>query len=68
MSRGENNAVERAPFSRETFEDYVLSHGFGEPTRHGLVLGQQLYDAGDDYATIGHEIVARGLTADLEHE
>jgi hypothetical protein len=51
----------RPAFDAVQFADFVASHGFGDPTPEGYNLGLQLYAAGDDYATIGAEVTARGL-------
>lgn len=57
------NADEDIPtFDEDMAHDYIASHGFGVPTVEGLAHAKLLYEAGDDYATIGHEIVARGMT------
>ena len=50
------------PFDEELAYDYIQSHGFGPPSDKGMALARELYEAGDDYATIGHEVVARQLT------
>lgn len=54
-----------SPFSERSFEEYVCSHGFGDPLPEAIGLGRLLHAEGDDYATIGHEIVARGLVEGL---
>ena len=54
------------PFDEEAFHDYVVAHGYGEPTPEGYKLGRQLTDLGDDYALAAVEVVARGLTQDKE--
>jgi hypothetical protein len=41
--------------------DYVASHGVGDVNPDGITLAYALWAQGDDYATIGHEIVFRGL-------
>ena len=51
-------------FDPDECHDFVVSHGFGEPTEAGYSLARELFAAGDDYATIGHEVVARCLTTD----
>jgi hypothetical protein len=51
---------------REQLHDFVAAHGFGAPTADGYIVGQQLIEHGDDYATAAAEIVARGLTEDPE--
>lgn len=53
-------------FDLNTFHDYVVAHGFGEPTAAGYQVGKELVMAGDDYATAAAEITARGLTAEAE--
>ncbi|KRW83694.1 hypothetical protein [Marinobacter sp. P4B1] len=50
-------------FDWERCEEYILSHGFGEPLFVAQAVARELWAEGDDYATIGHEVVARGLTA-----
>ena len=47
--------------------DFVVSHGFGAPTDAGYTVAEELFTQGDDYATIGHELVARSLTTALSH-
>jgi hypothetical protein len=53
-------------FDRDTFHDYVVTHGYGQPTEEGYEVGQELMKTGDDYATAAAEVVARGLTAESE--
>jgi len=48
-------------FDRDTFHDYVISHGYGSPTEEGYMLGKELMQSGDDYATAAAEVSARGL-------
>lgn len=50
----------------EILVDFILSHGYGEPTQDGLKLGLELLAAGDDYATAAAEVVSRGLTVEAE--
>jgi hypothetical protein len=57
---------EMRQFDEIELADYVCSHGFGDPTQEGVELGKKLIADGDDYATAGHEIVARGLTTESE--
>lgn len=51
-------------FDEDMAHDYVASHGFGVPTQEGLRVAKVLFDNGDEYADIGHEVVARGLTVE----
>ena len=44
-------------FDEDMAHDYILAHGFGPPSDEGMALARKLYEAGDDYATIGHEVV-----------
>lgn len=53
-------------FDRDTFHDFVVTHGYGEPTEDGFAVGQELMRSGDDYATAAAEVVARGLTTEAE--
>lgn len=53
-------------FDEDMAHDYIASHGFGVPTAEGLAHAQLLFEAGDDYATIGHEIVGLGLTMGVQ--
>lgn len=46
--------------------DFILSHGYGEPTPEGLKLGLDLMAKGDDYSTAAAEVVAHGLTVEAE--
>jgi hypothetical protein len=55
-------------FDRDTFQDFVCSHGFGEASEEGIQLGIMLTMTGDDYATAAAEVSARGLTIDAEEE
>ena len=55
-------------FDRDTFHDYVASHGFGVPTQEAYELAEKLFVRNPDYADLGHEVVARGLTTDFEGE
>ena len=48
--------------------DFVVVHGFGAPTAAGYMLGKELMDEGDDYATAAAEIVARRMTDDAEQD
>lgn len=50
-------------FNQNELEDFIVSHGFGEGTKEGLLLGKQLVLNGDDYSTAAHEVVFRGLTS-----
>ena len=50
------------PFDEDLAHDYILAHGFGPPSDKGMALARELYGEGQDYATIGHEVVARRLT------
>ncbi|RCW64045.1 hypothetical protein DET61_11686 [Marinobacter nauticus] len=54
--------VRREAFDWEKCEDYIASHGFGPADAQAQSVARELWEEGDDYATIGHEIVARGLT------
>lgn len=49
-------------FNLETFIDFVMSHGYGEPTPAGIEKGKQLMQEGDGYASAAAEIVTLGLT------
>jgi hypothetical protein len=49
-------------FDEDMAHDYIASHGFGVPTEEGLKVARMLFDNGDEYADIGHEVVARALT------
>lgn len=49
-------------FDRDTFSDYVVAHGSGEPTPEGYALAERLLQEGDTYSTAAWEIVHRGLT------
>lgn len=60
--------VRREAFDWERCEDYIASHGFGSALLTAQDVARELYEQGDDYATIGHEIVARGLTFDQEDD
>lgn len=51
-------------FNSDSFHDYVVAHGAGIPTPEGYEMGRRLIAEGDDYATAGHEVVARGLVQD----
>lgn len=55
-------------FDRDTFHDYVASHGFGVPTAEAYQLAEKLFVRNPDYADLGHEVVARGLTSELAAE
>lgn len=46
--------------------DFIMSHGYGEPTSEGLALGLSLLSSGDDYATAAAEVVSRGMTTEAE--
>lgn len=62
------NEVYRRAFNWDEAQDYAASHGFGLPLQSARSVAEKLFREGDDYATIGHEIVALGLTSDLENE
>lgn len=49
-------------FDQDTLCDYIAAHGFGDPSDEGLELAFNMARQGDDYATIAHEVVFRGLT------
>ncbi len=51
-------------FNAETFQDFVVAHGYGEAIDEGMRLGQELIENGGDVATAAFEVVARGLTKD----
>lgn len=46
--------------------DFIMSHGYGEPTPEGLSFGLSLLSSGDDYATAAAEVVSRGMTTEAE--
>lgn len=46
--------------------DFIMSHGYGEPTSEGLAFGLSLLSSGDDYATAAAEVVSRGMTTEDE--
>ncbi|APD91994.1 MAG: hypothetical protein CBC55_02640 [Gammaproteobacteria bacterium TMED95] len=54
-------------FDKDLCHDFVVSHGFGAPTDTGYTVAVELFSQGDDYATIGHELVARSLTTELSN-
>ncbi|MCP4116144.1 MAG: hypothetical protein GY737_12205 [Desulfobacteraceae bacterium] len=60
--------VRREAFDWEKCEDYIASHGFGPALLKAQEVARELWELGDDYATIGHEIVARGLTFNQEED
>lgn len=55
---------EPTEYDADTLHDYVIAHGSGTPTPAAYTLAAALWSQGDDYATIAHEIVFRGLTND----
>lgn len=65
--KGLNEVYQRA-FDWDEAQDYVATHGCGLPLKSARPVAEQLFREGDDYATIGHEIVALGLTSVLENE
>ena len=60
----EGRYMETNTFDRDTFHDFVVAHGVGEPTPDAYAVGKHLYQHGDDYATAAFEVVARGLTTE----
>jgi len=60
--------VRAEAFDWEKCEDYIVSHGFGDALFAAQDVARKLWGEGDDYATIGHEIVARGLTTGADEE
>lgn len=60
--------VRREAFDWEKCEDYIASHGFGPALLTAQEVARELWELGDDYTTIGHEIVARGLTFNQEED
>jgi hypothetical protein len=50
----------------DQLHDFV--HGFGAPSDAGYMLGMQLIDEDNDYATAAAEVVARGMTDNPETE
>lgn len=61
-------AAIKEAFDEDTAHDYIVSHGFGIPTEEGMEVAKMLFENGDDYATIGAEVTARGLTVDQEED
>lgn len=53
-------------FDRETFADYVVSHGLGEPTENAFKVGEMLFLEGYGYATTAACVVSRGETHESE--
>lgn len=52
--------------SQIDIQDFVCSHGYGEATAEGVALALELIATGDDIATAAAEVVARGLTVEVE--
>ena len=48
-------------FDHEVFHDYVVAHGYGEPSSEAYELAERWFWQGNDYALIAAEIVARDL-------
>ena len=59
--------INKNDFDKDLCHDVVVSHGFGAPTDAGYTVAEELFTQGNDYATIGHELVARSLTTELSH-
>lgn len=53
-------------FEETQFRDFVAAHGAGNPTPEGVEYGERLMREGDDVATAAFEVVALGMTDDLE--
>ena len=51
-------------FDVEKFKDYVVSHGYGEPTVEGIKLASEMFNG--DYAECAAEIVTLGMTRECE--
>lgn len=61
--------VAQTEFDPDTFHDYVVAHGFGEPTEVAIAEARAEWNAGEDsYADLASAAVAGGYTADLEQE
>lgn len=48
-------------YNRTEVQDYVTSQGYGPITMEGWVMVREWWTRGDDYSTIAHELVFRGL-------
>lgn len=55
-------------FDRDMVHDYVVAHGYGEPSDAGYELAERWFWLGKDYATIAAEIVTRDLCIDHDSE
>lgn len=55
-------------FDRDEFHDFVVSHGCGQPLPEAYDFAEREFYRGIPYATLGHEVVARGLVKDLIEE
>ncbi|MEE8058389.1 MAG: hypothetical protein V3T17_11225 [Pseudomonadales bacterium] len=54
-------------FDADEFHDYVVAHGFGKPTCDAYKYAKGIFEkCGDDYSTIAHEVVARGMVSDSD--
>lgn len=49
-------------WDRDTFHDFVVTHGFGPPSEEGYLAGFRLFEQCGDYALVAAEIACRGLT------
>lgn len=62
LGRSKIEELRRQAFNWDEAHDYIASHGIGLPTNEARSVALDLFVTGVDYATIGHEITARGLT------
>ncbi|WP_270802339.1 hypothetical protein [Aeromonas sp. QDB54] len=53
--------AEGRSFDQDMFHDYVVAHGYGEPSTEAYELAEKWFWQGHDYAVIAAEVVARDL-------
>lgn len=53
-------------FDPNLFDEYVASHGYGDPTQEGREVGARLYAEYRDYSEAAADVVAMGMTEDSE--
>lgn len=49
-------------WDKEMFEEYLTDHGYGPPTEEAKRLARELFEGGDTYSTVAHEVVSRDMT------